>query len=100
MTDTASAPERGVTRPPLLDKSQRDRALRDLMPVIEWLTAADTAFIEGAPNLGDANLHAALAALRAVPQNSPAIKAYLRWLAQNTELGLEPGVSVGPGRLP
>ena len=70
---------------PLLDAKQRDQALRDLMPVVEWLTNADTAFNEGASGTGIRSMSEALKAFRAVPRNSPAIKAYLRWLEENSQ---------------
>ena len=71
---------------PLLDKSQRDQELRDLMPIVEWLTNADIARSEG---MGASTimiqLFRAYDAFRAIPYNSPAVKAYMRWLQQNTD---------------
>lgn len=69
----------------LLDSKQRDQALRDLMPIVEWLTNADLAFNEGLQTTGRSHMDEALKALRNVPPNSPAIKAYMRWLQQNTD---------------
>lgn len=68
----------------LLDDRQTDQALRDLMPVVEWLTNADAARADGPPNVMLASLGKAFTAFRDIHPNSPAIKAYIRWLEQNT----------------
>lgn len=68
---------------PLIDIRQRDQALRDLMPVVEWLTNADAALADGAQAIGTGHLASALRAFRHIPQNSPAVKAYLRWLEED-----------------
>jgi hypothetical protein len=68
---------------PLLDDGQCDQALRDLMPIVEWLKKADRAMAEGALKTRQGDLESALAALQAIPAKSPAIKAYARWLEQN-----------------
>jgi hypothetical protein len=70
----------------LLDHSQYDRALRDLMPIIEWLTNADLRRDDGC---NDATFHIYLEHVYKefvlIPDDSPAIKAYMRWLQQNTD---------------
>lgn len=68
----------------LLDRSQADQALRDLMPVVEWLTAANQWKVEGSNRLFEKQLHKAYAAFCLIPERSPAIKAYIRWLEYNT----------------
>jgi hypothetical protein len=82
-------------RQPLLFTRDRDRALRDLMPIVECLTAADSALNDGETIQAGQLLHCALVALRHMPADSPSVKAYTRWLEQNTELGFEPGAYVG-----
>ena len=77
-------PTNDNARTPLLDVKQRDQALRDLMPVVEWLTNADLAFGEGMQATGLKHLAAAMNAFREMPHNSPAVKAYIRWLEENT----------------
>jgi hypothetical protein len=74
-----------LRQPPLLDKSQTDQALRDLMPLIEHLTNFDTANREGAKETAANSLTAAVLAFRSIPEGSPAVTAYIRWLEQNTE---------------
>ena len=69
--------------PELLDRSQADRALRDLMPVVEWLTNYDAAHHDGATTLALRHLAEAVKAFRAIRPNSPAIKAYIRWLEED-----------------
>lgn len=86
-----------MERPALLDKKQQDRALRNLMPIVEWLTNADSAMANGMLNGAQGHMHAAVTALRRVPPNRPAIKAYMRWLEQNTELGIEPSAAFALG---
>lgn len=72
-------------KPPLLDRSQTDQALRDLMPIVEWLTNANIAQDDGmSEKTFVQQLCRAYAAFVAIPDNSPAIKAYIRWLEQNT----------------
>jgi hypothetical protein len=78
-------------RPPLLAVDDCDEALRDLMPLVEQLTNADLAFGEGLGDLGEKFLHEALKALRRVPPNSSAIKAYLCWLEQNQRMRADVG---------
>lgn len=72
-------------RQSLIDKSRQDQALRDLMPVVEWLTNADAAFYNGAIQTFSDSLALAVKAFRDIPSDSPAIDAYIRWLVQKTE---------------
>lgn len=69
----------------LLDRSQADQALRDLMPVIEWLTNADAAEQDGAMGLHQRFLGKAYQAFCRISPISPSIKAYMRWLEENTK---------------
>lgn len=71
-------------RRPLIDASQQDQALRDLMPIMEWVTCADAALFEDAGETALQSLGEAIKALRKMPPNSPAIDAYGRWLEENT----------------
>lgn len=70
---------------PLLDKSQQDQAIRDLMPIIHWLTNADAALADGALGTARWSLAHALRQLRKMEARSPAVKAYDRWLQENAE---------------
>jgi hypothetical protein len=71
---------------PLLDHRQTERALRDLMPMVEWITNAQAAIADGAFDTARQSLRKALHALGRVGRRSPAIKAYLRWLEENTRM--------------
>jgi hypothetical protein len=74
-----------MMKQPLLDKSQTDQALRDLMPTIEWLTQADLVREDGFSDKTFVKyLKHAYEAFCDIPGTSPAIKAYIRWLEQNT----------------
>lgn len=67
-----------MKKQPLLDPKQADQALRDLMPVVDWLTNFDTAMREGATKTGHWSLAKAFETFLSVPENSPAIDAYIR----------------------
>ena len=56
---------------PLLDKSQYDQALRDLIPILHWLTNADAAFSEEAFGTARWSLVQALFLLRRMGERSP-----------------------------
>jgi len=70
---------------PLLDKSQYDQALRDLIPILHWLTNADAAFSEEAFGTARWSLVQALFLLRRMGERSPSVKAYERWLKEDIE---------------
>jgi len=71
---------------PLLDKSQQDTALRDLMPILHWLTNADAAFSEEAFGTARWSLVQALFLLRKMGARSPSVKAYGRWLEEDIDM--------------
>jgi hypothetical protein len=81
-------------RPParrLVTDEQAHAALEDLMPIIEELTKLNTLMAEGLlidPAHAE-NVYRVFAyvfqAFREIPENSPAIDAYIRWLQRNTD---------------
>lgn len=76
--------------PELLDRKQADTALRDLMPIVDILVSADALACSGGvfyPHKVSvtAELVRALEWFRRTRSNSPAVKAYMRWLEQNTK---------------
>jgi len=75
---------------PLLDKSQQDQALRDLMPVLHWITNADAAMADGAFDTARWSIAHAIHQLRKMEASSPAVKAYDRWLHENIDMVVPP----------
>lgn len=69
----------------LLDVSQQDRALRDLMPILDWLASANNAGFSGATITGAKCIEEAYQAFLKIPEGSPAIKAYARWLDERID---------------
>jgi hypothetical protein len=69
---------------PLIHPSKADEALRDLMPVVECLTNYSAAMADGARAIAIASVVEALKRFEAIPARSPALPAYINWLAQNT----------------
>lgn len=51
-----------------------------MLPAMDALVNADVAFHEGAHTIGQRWLEEALCLLRAIPDSSPAVLAYGRWL--------------------
>jgi hypothetical protein len=82
--------ERPAVRP-LVTDGQAQRALEDLMPLIEEATNADTLLQEVKEGWVDEStlegrlLRRVMTAIRDMDAGSPAIDAYLRWLERNTE---------------
>lgn len=74
---------------PLLAPRLADRALRDLMPVVEALARHVAAHDRIASDDAVGHLVAAINAFRAVPARSPAIRAHANWLAENDRRGTE-----------
>src|SRR5689334_1369676 len=60
---------------PLIHPQAADRALRDLMPIVEWLTNADAAWAEGESFAAIRSLLDGFQAFRALPARSPAFAA-------------------------
>lgn len=76
---------------PLITTEQAHRALEDLMPLIEALTDVDLLLQETQDGhvfiytREGRCLREILIRFRDIGQDSPAIDAYMRWLARNTE---------------
>jgi hypothetical protein len=71
-----------MPNPELLDGSEQDKALRDLMPVVDCLTNADIARNERSYLDTIEWTLKALRMFRKIPLKSPTIKAHTRWLAE------------------
>lgn len=92
----AARQEQPAPTPPLLKQLwQADRALRDAMPVFEWLNQAMTSFSDGAYSLASERLSRALGAFQSVPSGSPLIHAYLRWLEENARVAKGTSEAIG-----
>lgn len=73
-------------KPLLSDQRQADRALRDLMPVIECLTNATLSNRD--PSKEEIDL--IIKSFKKISPYSPAIKAFMNWLDSNTKNSFPP----------